>query len=403
MNEEYITEAELKSAVEELTETFRTQLQPILEREGEDPLDKKQADRIQDRLDELESKVQKGFRQRRERDENADRFKNTPYEAYTKGPSQTTREVFDRALRKGMRSLSADDLKVLSTDDDTAGGYLAPGEFVAELVRDIVEFSPVRSVARVRTTSRGYIMMPTRTGTAAAKWVNQGGSGHADETQNPTYGLERIDVHPLHALALITYEDLEDSAFNREAMIREEFREQFAVSEGDAFITGDGNGKPEGILNGGIGTVQSLDATKITSDALINQYYDLKSPYSDNGLWMLNRKSIREIRKLKDNDDRYIWQMGIEQNRPPTILGAEYVEAPDLAAPDENGEFAAGEKPVLFGDWPRAYVIVDRVQLSIQRLVEKYSDQGAVAFKGRRRVGGQIYRAEAANAMVIGT
>lgn len=390
------TVKELNDTQEELMRTWKNEFQEYQQREEQERKQfrdaltdtKETLDRIQDRLDELEAQKKTAQKEREE---------STDFE----GPESKDADTFwNDYIRKGNQGPEV--RKKLSTDDDTAGGFLAPGEFVQDLIQDIVEISPVRSVARVRTTSRRFIMIPKRTQTAAAVWAEEGGT--RSETQNPSYGMEQVFNHALHALALVTWEDLEDSVFDMEQFLREEFREQFAKSEGSAFLTGDGNGKPEGILTSSdVRNIQSGASNTFDEDSLVNTYYNIKTPYTGNAVWMLNRLSIREVRKLKDANDQFLWQPGLAENRQPTILEAPYVEATDLAAPNDSGNFSTGDKPIVFGNFQQGYTIVDRIATTIQRLVEKYSDEGAVGFQARKRVGGQVTKGEAICTMTIGT
>jgi HK97 family phage major capsid protein len=261
---------------------------------------------------------------------------------------------------------------------------------------DIVEMSPVFELAEVRSTSNTYIQLMRRTETSDAQWVSEGGS--RNESKNPTYGIERVDNFPLHALHLVTYEELEDAAVDLEGAVRAEIAEQFAKSFNKAFIEGNGADRPEGILkNEDVQSVPTGDSAGITAEGLIDLHYEIKTPYStsDNSYFLMNRKTIREVRKLRDNGGDFIWQPGLAQDRQPTILESPYREATDLVEPDSDGSYETGEFPVLYGDFMEGYTISDRVQISIQRLVERFSNQGAIGFQARRRIGGQVTKPEA--------
>ncbi len=287
--------------------------------------------------------------------------------------------------------------------DDTEGGFLAPDEIVSEIIKGVVEFSPMRTICRVRTTSRNSVKAPKRTQTAGAVWV-----GEADtrsETQNPKYGKEELGTRELHALADISRQDLEDTAFNLEDEIYGEFGEQFGVSEGTAFVSGDGvDGKPEGFLTAadtgylganGIETITSVSNDALHGDDFINLFYGLKDAYARNGTWVLRRATVAAARKLKDAvDGQYIWQPGLATLAPATILGRPYVEAPDMPA------VANGALAVAFGDWRRGYWIIDRIQ--IETLRDPYTQgPGFVRFWARKRVGGQTVLPEALKLLEI--
>ncbi len=152
--------------------------------------------------------------------------------------------AFDVYCRKGLEGLDAMERKALTVSNDSTGGYLAPPEYVRELLKTVTEISPIRSIARIRSTGARSIQVPKRTGQFAAQWVSE--SGTRSETTGWNVGLEEIPAHEQYALVDISEQDLEDSVFNLEAEMQSEFSEQFAKAEGAAFVSGDMVGKPEG-------------------------------------------------------------------------------------------------------------------------------------------------------------
>jgi len=299
----------------------------------------------------------------------------------------------------GHGALSREEMKALSVGSDPTAGYLAPVEFAREIIKGEIEFSPLRSIARVRQTSRRAVQMPTRRGTFGAVWTAEAGA--RAETAGLTYGLEEFPTHELYALVDVSEQMMEDSEFSLEAELQQEFSEQFAVTEGRAFVTGDGAGKPEGILQAaGLAETVSGSAASIAdaggqANGLIDLYHDLKTGYALQGWWLLNRATLGEVRKLKDAQGNYIWQPGLASGIPNTILGQPYLEVPDM--PD----VAAGAIPIIFGDVRRAYTIVDRIHLSILRDPFTQAANGNVRFIARRRVGGQVVLGEAIRKLKI--
>jgi HK97 family phage major capsid protein len=286
--------------------------------------------------------------------------------------------------------------KALNVTTDTAGGYLAPMEYVRELIKSETEISPVRNLARVRTTVMKSVQIPKRTGQFAAQWVAE--QGARSETTGLAYGLEELHTHELFALIDISNQMLEDSAFDMEAEIRMEASEQFAVAEGAAFVTGNGVGKPEGFLsNASVSTTNSGAATAVAADGLLSLYYAIKTAYARNSTWAANRTTIGSIRKLKDSTNQYLWVPGLATGVPNTINGAPYVEVPDM--PNEG----AGTKPVAFGDFRRAYTWVDRLVMEMLRDPFTQATSGNVRFILRKRVAGQVVLPEAIRALVCST
>ena len=289
--------------------------------------------------------------------------------------------------------------KALSLGDDTAGGFLATPEFVADIIKAIVLISALRQFANVRKTSNRSVLYPVRKGVYAAKWVSE--TGTRSETTGLKYGMEEIPNHELYSEVLISNQDLEDSAFDMDAQLQMEATEEFAVAEGAAFINGTGIGQPEGILtNSSVTTnyVAGTDASKVVFAGLANLYYGLKSGYAANATWLMNRSTIGAIRQIVDGNQRPLWEPGFpgfSGMEPPTIFGRPYAEMPDMPNIGSNAF------PIAFGDIKRGYLIVDRVTMVVQRLVEKYAEQGQIAYLVRKRVGGQVVLAEAIKVLKV--
>ena len=304
--------------------------------------------------------------------------------------------AFDTYCRKGLEGLDAMERKALTVSNDSTGGYLAPPEYVRELLKTVTEISPIRSIARIRSTGARSIQVPKRTGQFAAQWVSE--SGTRSETTGWNVGLEEIPAHEQYALVDISEQDLEDSVFNLEAEMQSEFSEQFAKAEGSAFVSGDMVGKPEGFMtNGSVSSVNSGDANEITADGLISLVHNIKSAYSSNGTFVFNRTTLAKIRKLKDTAGQYVFQAGmsLQGGVTNTILGHSYVEATDMPS-EGNNTF-----PVAFGDFRRGYMIVDRVNLAVLRDPFTQATTGNVRYIARRRVGGQVVLPEAISKLKV--
>lgn len=278
--------------------------------------------------------------------------------------------------------------KSLSVANDTTGGYLAPPEYVREIIKGVTEMSPVRALARVRSTGAKSMQLPKRTGQFAAQRVAE--QGARAETDGLRYGMVEIMAPEMFALIDISQQNLEDSAFDLEAELTMEANEQFAVKEGAEFVSGTGVGECEGILtNASVAETNSGSATAVASDGLLTLKHAIKTAYTRNASWALNRTTLGSVRKLKDGTGAYIWMPGIAQGKPNTIDGDPYVEVPDM--PSEG----AGLYPVAYGDFARAYTLLDRVAMQLLRDPYTQATSGNIRFLFRRRVGGAVVLAEA--------
>ncbi len=301
---------------------------------------------------------------------------------------------FMKFLRKGAESLTPEERKTLIVSDDATGGFLTLPEMASEIDKDIVEISPIRAHAKVSPISGRSLLVPRRTGTFAADWIAEGAT--QAETEGLTYGLEEIHAQPLRALVRISMENLEDPLFDLESELRSEFAEQFALAEGTAFVTGNGVGRPQGFTQDALNQVTRKEASTslaLKADDIITLFYAVKTMYLNNAIFVMNRALIEQVRKLKDVDEQYLWQPGLNGAQQSTLLGKPVIEVPDMVS--ATSPFVANDIIIGFGDFRRAYTIVDRITMSIIRDMFTLSDQGLVRFVARKRVGGQVVRAEA--------
>lgn len=346
-------------ALEELTETVNTKTSELEK--------KSDTTKIVERLDKLEAKANRpGTGEDPKKDE----------------PSEE-RKAFAHYLRAG-NNAPADELKTLTVSSDPNGGYLAPPEMATEFIRDLVETSPMRTVASVRQTGSPSVIYPTRTGVTNAKWK---GETQAQEGSEPGFGQAEVEVKELTTFVDISNQLLADSAGQAEAEVRTALAEDFGAKEGLAFVSGDGALQPEGIMtHAAIAETVNGHATVLAADPLITLMYELPAMYRNAGTWAMNGTTLATIRKLKDGQGNYLWQPSYQAGQPETILGRPVVEMVDM--PD----IASGTFPIIYGDFS-GYRIVDRTVMSM--LVNPYirATDGITRIHATRRVGGRVIQA----------
>ena len=166
----------------------------------------------------------------------------------------------------------------------------------------------------------------------------------------------------------ITEELLYDNAFNLEGYIIDQFGRAMANAEEDAFLNGDGTGKPLGLFaESGGGTVAQTLTAAIKSDDVLDLIYALKRPYRKNAKFIMNDRTLLSLRKLKDNNGNYMWQPSYQAGEPDKLLG--YSIFTSAYAP------AAA---IAFGDMSY-YNIGDRGTRSIAELRELFAGNGMYA------------------------
>ena len=300
--------------------------------------------------------------------------------------SDEYRGSFWNAMRsKYMRPEVMDALQI---GTDTEGGYLVPDEFERTLVSALEDENIFRSMAKVIQTSSGDRKIPLSTGHGEAKWIDEEG---AFTESDESFGQGTLGAHKVGTLIKVSEELLNDSVFDLESYIATEFGRRIGAKEEAAFFTGDGNGKPTGILNATAGAdagITAASATAITADELIDLFHSLRGPYRKNAVWVLNDSTIKAIRKLKDNNGNYLWQPSISAGVPDTILGRPVKTSTFMP------EIAADNKVIAFGDFSW-YWIADREGRTFRRLGELFATNGQVGFLGSQRVDGKMILPEA--------
>ncbi|WHA40158.1 phage major capsid protein [Agrobacterium larrymoorei] len=292
--------------------------------------------------------------------------------------------AFGTYLRRGAAALNADEQRALTVANDASAGYLAPPEYGNEILRTVVEYSPIRAYARVMQIAGPEVRYPKRLSGTNAQWVSE----IEDRPESTmTFGQVTLAPHELATFVDVSKQLLEDAAYDVEGELRTSFAEDFGVKEGAAFVNGDGVGKPKGILQAPniqqIVTGAASTLGTAPADLLIDAMSKLPSVYAQNGAWLMNRTTLASIRKLKDAQGAYLWQPSIQVGAPSTLLGRPIIEAVDMPS------IAAGAFPIVFGDFS-GYRIVDRVGVSV--LVDPFSraTNGITRFHARKRVGADV-------------
>ena len=287
---------------------------------------------------------------------------------------------YKNAMLSAMRSNFRNVSNILQEGVDGDGGYLVPEEYDKRLIEVLEGENIMRGLATTITTSGLHKINIAATKPAAA-WIEEGGAlTFGDATFDQIY----LDAYKLHVAIKVTEELLYDNAFGLENYIITQFGKALANSEEDAFLNGDGTGKPLGIFaeTGGGQVVSTLTAA-IKSDDLIDLVYGLKRPYRKNASFIMNDATLASLRKLKDNNGAYIWQPSYKEGEPDRVLG--YAVHTSSFAP---------ENAIAFGDYSY-YNIGDRGSRSFAELRELFAGNGMVGYVAKERVDGKLVLPEA--------
>lgn len=279
-------------------------------------------------------------------------------------------------------------VNALQEGTDSEGGYLVPDEYERTLVEALEEENVFRQLAKVIRTSSGDRKIPVVATKGTASWIDEEG---AYTESDDSFGQVSIGAYKVGTMIKVSEELLNDSVFDLESYIAKEFARRIGAKEEEAFFTGDGSGKPLGVLaaTGGAETgVTAASSTAVTADELMDLFYSLKSPYRKKAVWVLNDSTIKAVRKLKDSTGQYLWQPSLMAGTPDTLLGRPVKTSTYMPV------IAAGAKTIAFGDFSY-YWIADRQGRSFKRLNELYAANGQVGFLGSQRVDGKLVLSEA--------
>lgn len=319
-------------------------------------------------------------------------------------------QQFNNWFRGGDRKLTADmrELEIkagLTTQSDPDGGYLVPVEMESTIDRVLGTVSAMRGLSRTMSISASSYKKLVNQGGAASGWVGE--SDGRPETATPTLAEIMINLEELYANPASTQRALDDAATDVGQWLADEVVIEFAEKEGASFIKGDGKKKPKGILAydtvlnssytwGKIGHVKSGAAAAFAAtnptDAFISLFYALKSGYRNNATWLMADQVQETVRKFKDGQGNYIWSAPTTE-MPATILGK------PVETDDNMDEVGAGKLPVAFGDFKRAYMVVDGVGIRVLR--DPFTSKPNVLFYTTKRVGGGVVNFEALKLMKI--
>ena len=295
--------------------------------------------------------------------------------------SDEYRRAMITAMRTGFRQIS----NVLEEGTDANGGYLVPAEWDSRLIDKLEEENIFRRLATTITTSGEHKINIAGTKPAAA-WIEEGA---ALSFGDATFDQVVLDSHKLYIAVRVTEELVYDNAFNLEGYIIDQFGKAIGNAEEDAFLNGNGTGKPTGIFAETGGGTVAVSTAKLATDDILSLIYALKRPYRKNASFILNDQTLAAIRKLKDANQAYIWQPSYQAGEPDRLCGYEV----------HSSAFCPTDG-ISFGDYTY-YNIGDRGIRSFQELRELFAGNGMLGYVAKERVDGKLVLPEAVQLLKV--
>lgn len=301
------------------------------------------------------------------------------------------KQAFCSYLRKGHES--GLEKKALSVGADSDGGYLVTSYMAETMIKTIEENSPMRQLANITSISTDALELIEDHDEAFAGWTAE--MEPRPDTKTPQIGKKIITVHELYAQPKATQKLIDDASIDIESWLAGKLTDVFARQENSAFINGDGEGKPKGILAyengkswGKIEHIMTGDAVNITANSIFALYFSLREVYAVRAKFLMSRAAVQVLRLLKDSSSgKYLWQRGLAAGNPDTVLGCTVAQCADMPGINKNSIVMA------FADFKSAYQIVDRQGIRILR--DPYTDKPFVKYYTTKRVGGDVTNFEA--------
>lgn len=324
------------------------------------------------------------------------------------------KEVFAKAIRFGAACLESEEREVLmegradvpkevraqSTGTDSAGGYTVPEGFSGELDKALALWGPMWDATIVRelnTSTGNHLPWPTIDDTAKTGRIKaENAAADDDGSDDAAFGEKTLDAYVYDTgIVRIPMELLQDSAFNMESLLNDLFGERLGRTANSVLTTGTGSSQPNGIVTASSLGKTAAGAAAITSDELIDLFHSVDPAYraSPKCRWMFNDSTLAAIRKLKDGQGNYLWQMGdVRTGEPDTFLGKPYSVNQAMA------DIGASAKPVIFGDFSR-YIVRKVVGFQVMTLRERYAENFQVGMIGFKRFDGELLNTAAVKHM----
>lgn len=282
-----------------------------------------------------------------------------------------------------------------------AGGFLAPAEFRASIIKATKHFGGMRSHANIISTSNGNdLSYPTLDDTGNVGTLI--GENTAVTDLDVIVGNKVLKAYKWTSrMVRVSNELLQDNEYNLETELGTLLGERIGRGQAPYWLTGSGVSEPQGILTPAIagvtlaaGNTTGFANATVAQDALIDLEFSIDESYLGNASYGMNRTTLARVRKVRDADGRSIWQPSLAVGAPSTING--YPVWTDPAFPT----WAANAKIGVFGDIRQAYVIRDVLGIAVRRLGERFAEFDQVAFLGFARADGQVQNANAYRSLV---
>jgi HK97 family phage major capsid protein len=240
----------------------------------------------------------------------------------------------------------------------TAGGFTVPTTLADQIVRSMLAWGPMYDpgvCSEILTSSGNPMKLPTVNDTTVAAVAHTEATALTDDgSTDITFGQKALDAYAFDTKFIRWSWELDmDSVFNMETLLGSLLGERLGRIANSQLTTGTGSSAPQGIVGVTTLGVTAASATAIAFDELFDLEHSVDPAYrgSPKAAFMFNDSMLKAVRKLKNGEGDYIWQMGNVQNGVPgTLNGRRYFINQAMAS------IATGNKAMIFGDLSKYFV-----------------------------------------------
>ena len=213
------------------------------------------------------------------------------------------------------------------TTSSTAGGYLVPDEFRAQILEIAMEGAIVRPRATVIPMASDTLKMPAWNqashatnfyGGALGYWVGEGSPITASDAAFLEVALA------VNALAALNYQSLKllkASPMGVAGLLERSFGNVIRFMEDQSFIDGGGTTQPVGIIGSDCEVeVARAGAGAIAAADIVNMYAAFMGSTS-NAVWIANKTTFPQLYGVKDGGNNQMWVTSLAPGSPGTLFG----------------------------------------------------------------------------------
>lgn len=392
----------MKDAVKELS---REGLSEVRKSELDEVFNKAEADqaRIEKQLRALEAAEAAEKRRAEQFFEKEDQAGRTADKRDQKEVEAEERAAFNAWLRQGMNNLSNEQrtmiqkrgTSTLIAGTNSLGGFTVPTDLANRIIESMKAYGGMLSVADILITDGGNpLNFPTNDDTSAkAVLVSEGGSATVQDTN---FSQRTLNAFMYRDLVKLSYELIQDSAFDIEAYIVRLMGTRFGRAANESLTTGTGSSQPNGVVTASTLGKTAASATAFTFAEVLDLVHSVDPEYRRNGRFMMHDSVLASIKKLSigASDARPLWQPSFIVGEPATIDGYQYTINQDM-----DSTINAASKIILFGDF-RQYLVRQVRTLQISRNESLYMATGEIGYFGFARWDGELLNTAAVKHLI---